>query len=477
MTVSPRLRRLSAKLALVIFGVVASALAIVYLAVVPRLESRLVDAKFEDLERDAPRVAVDVRRTNTFKLGEVVDRHAAALDARVVVFQGSRRAMFVLADSSGVRAEDVSRDPVALEAAGTGLPASGRVARDGRAFAEVAVPAGPDTVALVAAPLGDALANLALVRRSLLVAGLVALVVSALAGFLAAVGFTRRLRHLETAAERIARGEFDEPVVDRGHDEVAQLARAFEAMRVRLSHLDRARREFIANASHELRTPLFSLAGFLELLADEDVDEATREEFLHETRAQVERLTRLATDLLDLSRMDAGQLEVTVGDVELTSVARVVCDEFRPAAEASGHSVTVVADGDVHARGDDQRVLQIARILVENAVRHTPPGTSVEIAVGEVDGRATFSVRDDGPGVPEDDRPHIFERFYRAQNGQASGSGLGLAIARELAARMHGAVAFDSRQNQTIFTLQLPVGDVFSRENASEARAPTMAAS
>ncbi len=464
MMVSSRLRRLSIKLALVSFGVVAGALAIVYLAVVPRLESRLVEAKISDLERAAPRVVQDVRRTaNPFGLGEVVAEHAAAVDARIVVYAVGRRGIFSLADSSGLGSRDVQRDPIALETAESGFGTSGRVTRDDRAFAEVAVTAGPDTVVLLSSPLGDALANVALVRRSVVVAGVVALLVSAAAGFLAAWGFTRRLRRLERAAERFALGDFDQPVVDRGQDEVGQLARAFEGMRQRLSHLDRARREFIANASHELRTPLFSLGGFLELLSDEELDEPTRHEFLQETRAQVDRLARLATDLLDLSRMDAGQFEVALDAVDLGRVARLVCDEFRPAAEAGAHSLRVDSAEQAYARGDEQRILQVVRALVENALRHTPPGTSVEIVAATTGSKATLGVRDDGPGIPDDDRDYVFDRFYRGRGGAAAGSGLGLAIARELAARMGGELSFTSRPGETVFTLSLAASpEVFS---------------
>ena len=310
-----------------------------------------------------------------------------------------------------------------------------------------------------------------LVRRSVLLAGLAALLVSAAAGVLAAWGTTRRLRRLEAAAERIAGGQFDDPVDDRGDDEVAQLARAFERMRVRLAQLDRARREFIANASHELRTPLFSLGGFLELLADEDVDEETRAEFLRETRAQVDRLTKLATDLLDLSRMDAGQLDVRVEHVDLAAVASLVADEFRPLAESTGHPLAVDADDAVHARGDEQRVLQIARILVENAVRHTPPGTEVRVAVSGADGRAKLSVEDTGPGIPAADQEHLFERFYRGRDGRAAGSGLGLAIASELAKRMGGVLDFRSESGATSFELALLGTEPrFSHENAQLAR-------
>ena len=158
------------------------------------------------------------------------------------------------------------------------------------------------------APLDDTLANVELVRRRVLLAGGVALLVSVFAGYLIASIFAGRLRRLERAADRIAQGKLDEPVIDRGSDEVAQLARAFERMRRRLAQLEHARREFIANASHELRTPIFSLGGFLELLDDEDLDDGTRREFMATMQVQIERLTKLATDLLDLSRLDAGRL-------------------------------------------------------------------------------------------------------------------------------------------------------------------------
>jgi signal transduction histidine kinase len=239
---------------------------------------------------------------------------------------------------------------------------------------------------------------------------------------------------------------------------VGQLAEAFDSMRLHLANLDRARREFIANASHELRTPLFSLGGFLELLSDEELDTDVRRDFLAEMRGQVERLTRLATDLLDLSRLDAGQLQVESAPFDLATSARVVGEEFRAVAEAEGHELQVDAERSVAAHGDEQRVQQIARALVENALRHTPDGTVVEVSAGERDGRAFLAVRDAGPGILAEDQPHLFERFYRARGGKASGSGLGLAIASELAVRMGGSLELSSRPGETVFTLLLPLG-------------------
>ncbi len=468
------LRSLTMKLGLVLFGLVFVVIVILLVVVVPRLESRLVDARIDRIERAAPSAQRALRRLSDAQIGEgsalavLGTRH----DARVVVLtrlgEGSLR---VVGDSTLAESGVFAQDPLALRALGSGMLERGRVDRGGRSFAEVAFPAG-DKIVVLSAPLGDVLRSFDLLRKSLLVAGSLALLAAAVLAYVAAWGLTRRLRRLEAAAEQIAAGDFSQPVVDHGRDEVAELARAFENMRERLSHLERARREFIQNASHELRTPLFSLGGFLELLEDEELDEATRREFLAETRAQIDRLAKLATDLLDLSRLDAGQLDVTEEDFDLLDTLRIVADEFRPAAESTGHDLQVVAEGSVTACADSQRALQVARILVQNALRHTPDGTPVSLGASRRDGRAVLEVTDAGPGIAQDAVPHLFERFYRGEGGRTSGSGLGLAIASELARRMQGDLSVHSRPGETTFVLALPSGRApehpFSRGNGAD---------
>jgi signal transduction histidine kinase len=449
--------RLSFKLGLILFGLVAGALALVYLAVVPMLESRLVDGKIRELERAAVSVERPVEVGNPFNYDAVANAFEEITGARVVILeQIDEGTLIVHADSRGLRSSDVERDPLALEAAASGQ-ASGQVSRGGEEFAEAARRVGETPrIVLLAAPLRDALATVDNVQRALLLAGLFALVVSWLAGYLLARRHVDRIRRLEAASGRIAAGNFDVPVIDRGDDELGQLARAFDEMRLRLAHLDHARKEFIANASHELRTPIFSLGGFLELLRDEELNERERGEFVGEMAGQVERLKRLATDLLDLSRLDAGQLSVERSELDLAHTARTVAEEFRAVAEGGGHELRLTGDAAVPAVGDEQRVLQIARILVENALRHTPTGTPVEVSAALRKGRGTLSVRDEGPGIPVEAQKHLFERFYRADGGKASGSGLGLAIAWELAARMEGAIELRSEPGGTRFTLELP---------------------
>jgi signal transduction histidine kinase len=308
---------------------------------------------------------------------------------------------------------------------------------------------------LFSAALDDQEASIELIERRLLAAALVALLVALGLGLLAATMHARRIRRLERAADRIAAGRFDEPVVDQGDDELGELAEAFDRMRVQLAQLDTARKEFIANASHELRTPLFSLGGFLELMTDEELDESTRMEFLATMREQVDRLTKLATDLLDLSRVDAGRLHVEREQVELGETARTLVDELRGLAETRGHPLELDVDGEAVGVGDAERVLQIGRALAGNALTHTPTGTRVVVRAGREDGRATLEVEDDGPGIPREHAPHVFDRFYRVEGGVASGSGLGLAIARELAELMGGSVRLESRPGRTVFVLEL----------------------
>ena len=252
---------------------------------------------------------------------------------------------------------------------------------------------------------------------------------------------------------------FDEPVTDLGNDEVGELARAFERMRRRLVQLEHARREFIANASHELRTPVFALGGFLELLDDEDLDEETRLEFLQTMREQVLRLEKLATELLDLSRLDAGHLDLQREVVSLDEVAQTALAEFAAVALQTDHTLDGSADGGTFAVGDEQRLLQIARVLVENALVHTPTQTHVRVSTSTESGLARLAVADDGPGIDASQATHVFDRFYRVDGTQASGSGLGLAIARELARLMGGTLELESAPGSTTFVLTLQAAE------------------
>jgi signal transduction histidine kinase len=454
-------RTVGARLSLALLAVVALVLGLVYLIVVPSLRTRLVDSRLSELTRAARTLAAEYRRND--RDPDFFSNASADTNARVILMSVDSQSPPLVTPGGfsslpGRSLADYTNDPVATHTAQTSRVERGTVNRSDGRFAEVAAPIrnGSDNILLLSAPLHDALADVDAVQRRMFFAGGLALLVALAIGYGAARLFAGRIRRLERAAERIASGRFDEPVADSGSDELGELSRAFDRMRVRLAGLDRARREFVANASHELRTPLFSLGGFLELLEDEDLDEATRREFLETMADQVRRLTKLADDLLDLSRLDAGRLHVETQPLELGSVAGAAVDEFAGVARASDHALEFAENGPAEARGDPQRVLQIARILLENALVHTPPGTRVEVAVRRANGRAELTVADAGPGISAEDRAELFERFYRGDSTKASGSGLGLAIAKQLAELMGGQIELASQPGRTVFSLVLP---------------------
>ncbi|MDX6721621.1 MAG: hypothetical protein QOD73_25, partial [Solirubrobacteraceae bacterium] len=202
-------------------------------------------------------------------------------------------------------------------------------------------------------------------------------------------------------------------------------------------------------------TPIFSLSGFLELLEDEELDEETRAAFLRQLRQQVNRLGKLATDLLDLSRLEAGSLELRPEPTNLGDLAKGVAAEFTPRLAAhESHLELRLAGGRVEAVCDPERVAQIMRILIDNALNHTPSGTDVVVAAARRDGRVRLSVTDFGGGIERGALHRIFEPFFTSDDAQ--GSGLGLAIAHELAERMAGELSADSVPGRTTFSLELP---------------------
>jgi two-component system OmpR family sensor kinase len=294
-----------------------------------------------------------------------------------------------------------------------------------------------------------------LVGNRILVAAAIALAIVLLLGILVARALTVRVLRLEHAAQRVAAGDLTAQFEVDANDELGQLAAALAHMQSQLQELENARRRFIATASHELRTPIFSLGGFLELIQDEELDEETRRQFVGQVREQVARLGKLATGLLDLSRLEAGSVDLEPTPTDLGVLSRAVAAEFVPALSLHQSELDLkLPETPLRAVVDPDRVAQLLRILIDNAITHTPDGTKVIVGVGDGDGMVRLSVTDNGPGIPQDALGRIFEPFYSADGVQ--GAGLGLAIARELAERLHGALDVDSASGTTVFTLTLP---------------------
>jgi signal transduction histidine kinase len=466
-----RLRRprgLYVRIALVAIAAGIVAVLAVYLLVVPSLQGDLERQRLNRLYAQAwNEVALRVlgdRATGGLESpypNQGVQALAYTANARVSVWQVNGKKASTFIDSSTSR--QGPPPPVARRAMLAGHPVTGFGEISGRRFAEVGYTltsriTGARYLILFATPVDDLASSVSLVEHRILTGGAIAIAAAALLAIAGSYALTRRLRRLQSAAERLAAGSFDEPVVDPGNDEIADLARSLDAMRIQLGRLEHARRTVIANASHELRTPLTALGGFLELASEHDADPAARDGFLATMREQVDRLAKLATDLLDLSRLDAGGVAVAQEDVELAGIAEDCVRELRGVAARRGSTITAYLGTEhVHARGDDARVRQILRALLDNSLRHTPAGSRIVVTVDERDGMARLEVSDNGPGIAADDQERLFERFYRASNAAPQGSGLGLAIADELGRRMGGRVEVVSEPGDTRFALVLPL--------------------
>ena len=276
---------------------------------------------------------------------------------------------------------------------------------------------------------------------------LAAIVAMGLVWFLSR-GLTSPLREMAAAADAMAKGDYSRRVTATSRDEVGALARAFNAMAAELAETDRQRRDLVANVSHELRTPIAALQVQLENLVDgvSNPDPATFRVML----AQVERLGRLVKQLLDLSRLESGAMPLERSQFRVEPLLTHAVRE----QQLHGAPVAVevlVEPTDLTADGDPERVHQVVANLLENAVRYTPIGGTVEVQARRSESGVVIEVLDEGPGIPDDERTRVFERFYRADAARAvsdGGAGLGLAIARWIVDLHGGDIRPEPRQPQ-----------------------------
>ena len=251
---------------------------------------------------------------------------------------------------------------------------------------------------------------------------------------------TRNTGRLLSAIRRVREGEYSHRVAVRGRDEMAQLADEFNQLTDRLQTTEEARRRFVSDASHELKTPLASIRLLTDsILQNDSVDMGTVREFVSDIGEEADRLTRISEHLLALTRLDAGP-ERQREPVELGTVAEKVAHMLAPLAQANGVTLKTRIEPACALLATQDDLYQVAFNLMENAIKYNQPGGRVDVAVRRLGGKASLVVCDTGVGIPAEDMPKIFDRFYRvdkARSRAAGGTGLGLSIARDTA-RLHG---------------------------------------
>ena len=294
-----------------------------------------------------------------------------------------------------------------------------------------------------------------------------ALAMPALAGLVAkraVQDIATPLASVMAAADRVAEGDLSTRVPERGPGDFGRLARSFNRMIEELERADQQRRNLTADVAHELRTPLHIIQGNLEGVLD-GVYEPTSEH-INTTLDETRLLARLVDDLRTLSLAEAGQLPLMWEQVDVAELLADVSTSFSGQAEAAGIDLRVETEGgpsDLTITGDVGRLDQVLSNLLANALRYTPAGGVVTTQAQPTDGGVRIVVRDTGEGIPADDLPFIFDRFWRGDRSRShtggAGSGLGLAIARQLVQAHGGRIGVKSQPGQgTAFTIDLPTG-------------------
>ncbi len=576
-------------LTLLFLAVVAVAVLTAYLYIVPPLQDRLVSRKLTELTTGArsldQRVLLPIDQTGRIVTGPNITLQDTAaffdqqINARIIFVDASTK--YALGDSRRSQPFNPANYPMIKSVVDTRQPQAGTTTINGTEYAAVAAPVfypwGNEqrlgAVLLITTSLRDAQTAVGIVKRQLVLATGLGLIVALLTGYLASYFIARRLKRIERSAEAIAAGDLAATVRVRTPDEVGQLGLTFNKMGERLREafsqierekeqieillndlsegvigvsvegrvlianpssaqllarrvpggsaladvlpddalqawrdsreggqdqtvvfdlkdrileatayptneeaevasiivlrdvtnqvkLERARREFVANASHELKTPLFSLSGFMELLDEGDLDPATERDFLALMKEQVDRLTDLSLSLLDLSQMDSGEVPIHPAAVDLAEVSASVLSEFQRRLVDKDLTATVEPPGVATvAWCDEQRLTQVLRALLDNAVKFSPRGGRITITLTKEDEHAALAVSDEGPGIPPGEIDRVFDRFYRGSSSRAkSGTGLGLSIARDLVELMGGTIAATlTNGSGATFALTLPL--------------------
>jgi two-component system OmpR family sensor kinase len=299
----------------------------------------------------------------------------------------------------------------------------------------------------------------------LLQAGLLGMALAVLLAWLVSRWVAGPVQRTAAAARAVAGGDYDQQIEPRGPAEVQELAHAFNRMARQVKASQQAQQDFVANVSHDLKTPLTSIQGFSQAILDGTaVDAEANQRAAEVIHNEAGRMRRMVDDLLLLARMDAGQVHLDRRQVDLGELLASCVARLEPSATEGGirFDLELPPSGLPPVTGDPDRLMQLFSNLLDNALKHTPEGGRVTALAESGDGCVEVSVTDTGPGIPAEELPRIFERFYQVDKSRArsdaEGVGLGLAIAQELAEAHGGRISVESKIGVgTRFSVALPV--------------------
>lgn len=305
-------------------------------------------------------------------------------------------------------------------------------------------------------------ASIRRVYLEMLLTAIIAIVAAVLTVYYLTTRITRPIKDMNDTVQRYTKGEFNVRVPAEGSDEVAGLASSFNAMADELKDLEETRRSFVANVSHELRSPLTSMGGFLEAIQDGTIPPEEQGKYIDIVLSETRRMTAMVNDLLDLARIESGQVKQVKKKFDLNELALRNLVTFEARISQKKLEVTLsLHEPNCYVQADDGQISQVIRNLIDNAIKFSYDGGKLEIGTRVINRQtAELFVRDHGAGIPKADLPHVFERFYKAEKAhtpsQKSGTGLGLAIVKRIIDAHGQDIRVESAAEQgTCFTFTL----------------------
>ena len=296
-----------------------------------------------------------------------------------------------------------------------------------------------------------------LIRYSVL-AGVIALTLGAILTLLIARRQSRPIRQINEAVQAFAHGDFDRRVTIQGTDEAAQLAQSFNSMAEEIGRLDQSRKSFVANVSHELRSPMTCIQGYVQGMLDGTIREDEREKYLGTVLSETQRLTKLVSELLDLSRFESGKLPLEKTRFDIDELLLNIMFKYERRIEDKGIDVEIsFKEQPCFVLADSARITQVITNLVDNAVKFAAEKGQIVIWTHVVDNLCYVTIKNDGAGIPAEDLPFVFERFYKVDKAHTSGggTGLGLAIAKRIVEQHGQSISVTSAGGMTSFVFTL----------------------
>lgn len=332
----------------------------------------------------------------------------------------------------------------------------------GRSFKYKNATSGKDVMLIVYmhTPVGEVRAARLKVIQYFLISGGVALVIAVLLIYIFSLRLSRPLKQIKNAAAKIANGEFEKRLNIKSRDEIGELAKTFNQMAVALQNIEEMRRGFIANVSHELRTPMTSIRGFIEGILDGTIPPERQNHYLSIVRDETNRLNRLVNDLLDLAKMEAGELTLNIMPLEINELVRKCVIKLETLLLEK--NLTVEADfeeEDMLVNADADAIERVLYNLMHNAIKFTPAGGNIKVMTRILKGRIEVTVKDNGIGIDENEMDMVWDRFYKTDKSRSrdkTGTGLGLAIVRNIINEHGQNIWVESKSGEgTSFTFTL----------------------